>query len=234
MRRTKQGIHISILLILFLTTALFAKPSREEKIRKSLDNVPSSYQQELPTSRQRREVSSEYEPRRRKSRPRRDVSFHAPAGGGAIVQLLFYLVIFVAVAFLIIYIINRIRGKNLSFADDSTTINRVSNFDDEEPEYDISEADRLAGKGELTEAIHMLYLEVISWLQKRGSLKIKRSLTNREILHASSLSIEKTRTLSLFISLVEELYFGDYPATTEDYEISKKYAEEIMKGRHNG
>lgn len=208
--------------------------SRDEKIRNILENTSDSYQKELPKQRLRKEVKEVKErPRRsRKQRPAPNLSFNT-SGGAALVQVMMYIVGFVLVVLFILWLVNRIRNRERTASDKNNKVNRISSGDDDEPDYDISEADALAQKGELTEAIHRLYLEVISWLQKRGSLKIKRSLTNREILRASALSINKTRTLGAFIGLVEDLYFGDFTATQRDYEQSKEYAEEIMR-RSNG
>lgn len=218
--------------LLLLAIPLFADDAREEKIRKTLETLPNSYQKELPSTRRPRETKKQKPQKQRKVRES-SFSFNT-AGASAIVQIILYIGAFVIVVLFIIWLINSIRNRERNDSDSENKVNRKSSFeDDDEPDYDISDADALALKGELTEAIHYLYLEVISWLQKRGSIRMKKSLTNREILRASSLSIERSRTLGSFIHLVEDLYFGDFTATMEDYEQSKEYAEQIMR-RSNG
>lgn len=220
-------------LLLLLAVPLFADDAREEKIRKNLESIPDSYQKELPKTRRPVEVK-EYKPRkRRKKRRSPNFSFNT-AGASAVVEIILYIAAAVLVLLFIIWLVNRIRNRDRDDSDSDNKVKRKASFDeDEEPEYDLSDADKLALKGELTEAIHCLYLEVISWLQKRGSIRVKKSLTNREILRASSLSIEKSRTLGSFIHLVEDLYFGDFTATMEDYEQSKEYAEQIMRSKND-
>lgn len=234
---------LPFLVLLLLVQHSFCAKTKTEKIEDALKDIPSSYQQSLPKNSSRHKnkdyqksgKKQRYKNQRKSDRDYTHKSNNAfGTAGGSIIKLILIIVGVFVLSLLVIYLFNGTSLNNGEAFDEKGNADSLNIPDKEEPTYDLSEADILALKGDLTEAIHSLYLEVINWLQKRGSIKIKKSLTNREILHASDLSIEKSRTLGQFIALVEELYFGDVPATNAEYEQSKGFAEAIMKRRNNG
>lgn len=85
-------------------------------------------------------------------------------------------------------------------------------------ERPLGDADELARRGELAEAIHALLLRTLEELVRTAAVRVERSHTSREILARVPLHADARDALAGLIAAVELTHFGDEPASAADYE----------------
>jgi hypothetical protein len=86
----------------------------------------------------------------------------------------------------------------------------------------LDKADRLASRGNHSEAVHTLLLITLDILRRRLGRKIAASLTSREILSAVPLAHEATSALSLIVAMAEHGHFGGKVLSAADYRKCKE------------
>jgi len=84
------------------------------------------------------------------------------------------------------------------------------------------EADELAGRGQLTEAMHTLLLRSLIEMRKTLDIGFADSLTSREILNSVTLPELGKGAFGDLIRRVERVYFGDHEASQEDYAACRR------------
>jgi hypothetical protein len=85
------------------------------------------------------------------------------------------------------------------------------------PEVVLEAADELAAQGRFVEAMHVLLLQGLAEMRARLNEPFADSLTSREILRSASLPDNARAALRDVVHSVEWTYFGENPATREDY-----------------
>jgi hypothetical protein len=89
------------------------------------------------------------------------------------------------------------------------------------PEATLGEADELAARGRFVEAMHTLLLQSLAAIRERLGEPLADSLTSREILAGARLSPEGRTSLRDIVIRVEWTYFGERPATRNDYDACR-------------
>jgi len=89
------------------------------------------------------------------------------------------------------------------------------------------EADDLARQGRIAEAMHALLLRSLIEVRKRLNVSFADSLTSREILKALSLPEIGKISLADIIRRVEVVYFGEHPASEQDYAACRESYERL-------
>jgi hypothetical protein len=82
----------------------------------------------------------------------------------------------------------------------------------------LDDADALARRGELAEAIHTLLLRTLQELVRTSSTRLAPATTSREVLARVAISADARGALAALIGAVERTHFGGAPATLADYE----------------
>ena len=90
------------------------------------------------------------------------------------------------------------------------------------------EADALARRGLLAEAMHMLLLRSLVELRQRLGVTLADSLTSREILHRLTLPEVGRQALADLIRRVEFVHFGRRPAGPDDYGACRASYERLI------
>jgi hypothetical protein len=85
-------------------------------------------------------------------------------------------------------------------------------------ERPLADADELARRGELAEAIHTLLLRTLQELARTAAVALAPAMTSREILARVPLLADVRSALAGLITAVELTHFGDEPASAADYE----------------
>ena len=82
----------------------------------------------------------------------------------------------------------------------------------------LGDADELARRGELAEAIHTLLLRTLQELVRSAAVRVAPATTSREILARVPLLADARSALAGLITAVEITHFGDEPANAADYD----------------
>ncbi len=90
------------------------------------------------------------------------------------------------------------------------------------------EADALARRGLLAEAMHMLLLRSLAELRQRLGVTLADSLTSREILQRLTLPDVGRQALADLIHRVEFVHFGKRPAGPDDYGACRASYEQLI------
>ncbi|CAM5765897.1 hypothetical protein LMIY3S_01637 [Labrys miyagiensis] len=91
------------------------------------------------------------------------------------------------------------------------------------------EADELARQGRIAEAMHALLLRSLIEVRRRLNVSFADSLTSREILRALSLPELGKLSLADIIRRVEVVYFGEHPASEQDYAACRESYERLTQ-----
>jgi len=81
----------------------------------------------------------------------------------------------------------------------------------------LAEADRLAGEGRFSEAIHLLLLVALARLQRELGARVAPAMTGRELLHLPALPGGTVEPLARMVQLSEINHFGGRRAGEPDY-----------------
>lgn len=82
----------------------------------------------------------------------------------------------------------------------------------------LREALALAAAGDYAGAIRQLLLGSMSWTERRGLIRFRRGLTNREYLRAVRSRPAQLQCMQEVVLAFEEVFFGRRPATRERFE----------------
>jgi hypothetical protein len=82
----------------------------------------------------------------------------------------------------------------------------------------LGDADELARRGELAEAIHTLLLRTLQELARTAAVRIAPAMTSREVLARVPLLADARTALAELITAVELTHFGDEPVNAADYD----------------
>jgi hypothetical protein len=85
----------------------------------------------------------------------------------------------------------------------------------------LAAPDELARQGRFGEAMHVLLLRCLADLRERLGERFADSMTSREILRSTRLSLEGRALLREIVARVELTYFGDHPAGPADYQACR-------------
>jgi len=96
------------------------------------------------------------------------------------------------------------------------------------------EADDVARRGQLAEAMHVLLLRSLNEVRRRLNVSFADSLTSREILEALSLPEIGKRALADIVRRVEQVYFGNREADADDYSACRGSYEQLLQAMRAG
>ena len=82
----------------------------------------------------------------------------------------------------------------------------------------LEAAARHAGVGEYRQAIRLLLIGSMGWIERRGLIRYRKGLTNRDYLRVLRGRIEERSALAGIALAFEEIYFGRRPATVDRFE----------------
>jgi hypothetical protein len=85
----------------------------------------------------------------------------------------------------------------------------------------LAEADRLAGEGRFSEAIHLLLLVALARLQRELGARVAPAMTGRELLHLPALPGGTVEPLTRMVQLSEINHFGGRRAGEPDYRSAR-------------
>lgn len=144
--------------------------------------------------------------------------------GGAVQTVLYILVGIAAllVAFLIIKaILDRADSAKGAGAPDSGGAAQALDGPPGEHPWDeyLREARALAERGEHRQAVRLLLLAAMSWIERHGLIRHRRGLTNRDYLRAVWRREPCREAMAAIIDVFDRIYFGRRPATPESFEL---------------
>ncbi len=87
----------------------------------------------------------------------------------------------------------------------------------------LAEADRLAGQGAFSEAVHLLLLASLDSLRRRSGLALAESLTSRELLTHLQLPADAASAFRALVGTVEISLFGGKPIGAADFRSCQKH-----------
>jgi hypothetical protein len=87
--------------------------------------------------------------------------------------------------------------------------------------HSLAEADRLAGEGRFSEAIHLLLLVAMQRLHRELGARVAPAMTGREVLHLPSLPGATVAPLTRMVRLSEINHFGGRTAREPDYRSAR-------------
>jgi hypothetical protein len=96
------------------------------------------------------------------------------------------------------------------------------------------EADELAGRGQIAEAMHVLLLRSLTEMRKTLDIGIPDSLTSREVLGHVSLPELGRQALADLIHRVELVYFGTRPADQGNYAACRQNYMALVAAMRTG
>jgi hypothetical protein len=100
---------------------------------------------------------------------------------------------------------------------------------DEDDEINLSlTADELGRQGRYVEAIHWLLLSALAEIRERLGIRFPDFLTSREILRRANIPAKGKTLLKDIILRVELSYFGDYPASEQDFAACRNNFELLL------
>jgi hypothetical protein len=91
----------------------------------------------------------------------------------------------------------------------------------------LAAADDLAGQGRFVEAMHLLLLHSLAELRRGLKVELADSLTSREIVRLARLPDRGRGALDRIVARVESSWFGDHPASRDDYDSCRAGFEEL-------
>jgi hypothetical protein len=100
------------------------------------------------------------------------------------------------------------------------------------PEATLGEADDLAARGRFVDAMHTLLLQALAYIRERLNEQFADSLTSREILSGAKLPDDGRKSLRDIITRVEWTYFGERPATRNDYDACRASFAALAQSLH--
>ncbi len=159
------------------------------------------------------------------------------SGLGNLLQIIFWVVIALAVLAILYFLFTQLRRANLR---------RNKNKSDKDKEEDdhfvdirpdektartlLDEADGLASAGNYAEAVHLLLFRSIDDIQQRLEGGVPKSLTAREIGRLDSIPERAKSALAPIIQIVERSFFGDAEVTESDWHTARKAYEGFAFG----
>ena len=87
-----------------------------------------------------------------------------------------------------------------------------------DPEHYLERARALAGEGEFRPAIREVLLAGLSWTERKGLIRFRRGLTNRNYLRVLRREGTARESLAGIVLQFEEIYFGRRVATAERFQ----------------
>jgi hypothetical protein len=90
----------------------------------------------------------------------------------------------------------------------------------------VGNARELAAIAEYKQAIRQLLLGAMSWIERRGMIRYRRGLTNRDYVRAVRRHRDRSQSLSGIIEAFERVYFGRRQATASSYEDCLRFYQE--------
>jgi hypothetical protein len=91
-------------------------------------------------------------------------------------------------------------------------------------------ADLAAEAGDYTEAVRNLFLSLVYAFDEGGRVPFKPSLTNREYLHFFDDRPAISRSLGVFVNLLDANWYGERHTGPEDYEQCRSLFERVQRG----
>lgn len=222
---------------------LAAAPPSAERVREHVDAVlaDKDYQTQLPGRAGNEAVpwtqpsdigAGEHDRQRRK---RRQGDREIDAGGfGAFASILMYVLMFAAIAALIIWLATELSGywRDRPAADKETLLGSDADAVIARP---LGDAEALAGQGRFGDAIHTLLLRTLSELSARLERPLPPALTSREILREVAVPDDARTALAGLITAVEVSHFGDVVPGAAEYQHClasfRRFAAAYTRGR---
>ena len=90
-------------------------------------------------------------------------------------------------------------------------------------------AQECARRGEWREAVHALYWQTMSTLESRRLLSVSRTRTPRESLRLLEPGSSARPLLREQTMLLEKVWYGQVPATEQDYQRARTLQEEVLR-----
>ena len=90
----------------------------------------------------------------------------------------------------------------------------------------VDRAAEAAARGDYKQAVRQLLLGAMSWTERRGLIRYRKGLTNRDYVRALWRHEERRRALAGIIHIFDLVYFGRRPATEGSYRDCLKHYEE--------
>ncbi|UTW56331.1 hypothetical protein [Kordiimonas sp. SCSIO 12610] len=93
----------------------------------------------------------------------------------------------------------------------------------------LQDAEDMAAKGDYGEAIHLMLLALLQHLSKLDVLRLRPSLTSREILRSSTFNQEATHALQFLIGAVESYLFAKITIDAKTYQNCRTQYDTLIK-----
>ena len=97
----------------------------------------------------------------------------------------------------------------------------------------LARAKRLADQGEYRTAIRLAYISTLLHLADDDRLRIQSTKTNRDYLEELQLNSALYPSFSRLTVLYEDFWYGEKPATSDDFELFTRQANELTLDRTN-
>jgi hypothetical protein len=138
-------------------------------------------------------------------------------------KVIVYGAVFIITFILILTFIRHRRLKTVKLAEMDLMATKSGSMGKLQKALEIirEDADKLAAKGEFSQAMHELLIKGLEEYKKREAKKMRSSYTSRELLLILPMSQDETEAFADLVRRVELVYFGNSIPGSSDYEESK-------------
>ncbi len=150
------------------------------------------------------------------------LSFLAP-----VLEILFYVAIVAFVVWLIYFLVDKFEWRRGNPEEDNAKKVRitVAPARASKPEVidvpDLSDADKMAENGHYAEAVHILLIAAIDFIQRKIKGILSVSETSREILNNDNVAAEDKGEIGYLVEQVERALFAGKTVDREEYEFCR-------------